>query len=221
MAARFVPLTTYRSYPEAEMLERATGFREEVARRRTVREYSDRPVPRVLIEEAIRAAGTAPSGANLQPWHFVAISDPGIKGRIRTAAEEEEKEFYQHRASPEWLRALEVLGTDEHKPFLDTAPWLIACFAQKWGHDDTGAKVKHYYFAESVGLACGILITALHTAGLATLTHTPSPMGFLNQILDRPSNERPFLLLVCGYPAADCEVPDIGRKPLEEIASWR
>jgi len=217
---RFVPLATYREYPEAEMLERARDFRAEMERRRTVRMFSDRAVPRELIEHCIGAAATAPSGANMQPWHFVAVSDPGLKQHIRAAAEAEEREFYEHRASPEWLEALAPLGTDEHKPFLERAPWLIAVFVQKFGTLPDGRKVKHYYPAESTGLATGMLITALHHAGLATLTHTPSPMKFLNEILGRPSNERPFLLLVAGYPAADTQVPDITRKPLDEVADF-
>jgi len=217
---RFVPLAAYREYPEAEMLERARDFRAEMERRRTVRMFSDRAVPRKLIEQCIGTAATAPSGANMQPWHFVAVSDPGMKRRIRTAAEAEEREFYEHRASPEWLEALAPLGTDEHKPFLERAPWLIAVFVQKFGTLPDGRKVKHYYPAESTGLATGMLITALHHAGLATLTHTPSPMRFLNEILGRPANERPFLLLVTGYPAADTQVPDIKRKPLDEVADF-
>ena len=218
--ARFVPLESYREYPEAEMLERARDFRAELERRRTVRTFSDRAVPRELIAQCIGAAATAPSGANMQPWHFVAISEPAVKRRIRAAAEAEEREFYTHRASPEWLEALAPLGTDERKPFLETAPWLIAVFAQKYGTLPDGRKVKHYYPTESVGLATGMLITALHHAGLATLTHTPSPMKFLNEILGRPANERPFLLLVAGYPAADTQVPDISRKPLDEVADF-
>ena len=189
-------------------------------RRRTVRMFSDRSVPRELIEHCLATAATAPSGANMQPWHFVAVSDPAIKHRIRVAAEAEEKEFYEHRASPEWLEALTPLGTDAHKPFLETAPWLIAVFVQKYGKLPDGRKVKHYYPTESVGLATGMLITALHHAGLATLTHTPSPMKFLNEILRCPTNERPFLLLVAGYPAPDTQVPGITRKPLDEVADF-
>jgi nitroreductase len=202
------------------MLRRAIEFHAEVARRRTVREYSDRPVPRRLIAECLAAAGSAPSGANLQPWHFVAVSDPEIKARIRKGAEAEEREFYSHRAPPEWLAALEPIGTDEHKPFLESAPWLIAVFVQKHGLGSGGRRTPHYYATESVGIATGILVTALHHAGLATLTHTPSPMGFLNEILGRPANERPFLLLVTGYPASDPWVPDISRKPLEDIVTF-
>lgn len=216
----FAPLTSYRKYPIEEMRQRLADFYEDVCRRRTVREFSSRPVPRDIIEDAIRAAGTAPSGANLQPWHFVVISGAETKARIRVAAEAEEKEFYEHRASAEWLAALEPLGTDTNKPFLETAPYLIAVFLQKFGHLPDGRKVKHYYPVESTGLAAGILITALHRAGLACLTHTPSPMGFLNEILERPRSERPFLLLVTGYPAEDARVPDISRKELDEFVSF-
>jgi nitroreductase len=215
-----IPLQQYREYPVDEMRARLREFYEDVARRRTVRDFSDRPVPRDIIETALKVAGTAPSGANLQPWHFVVVSGPETKRRIREAAEIEEREFYQHRASAEWLAALEALGTDEHKPFLETAPYLIAVFLQKHGELPDGRKVKHYYPTESTGLATGLLITALHRAGLATLTHTPSPMKFLNEILGRPKSERPFLLLVVGYPADDARVPDIERKALDEYTSW-
>ena len=218
---RFIPLDTHVEYSPEEMLRRAAAFRKRAARRRTVREYSDRPVPRAVIEECIRAAGTAPSGANHQPWHFVAVSDPEVKARIRVAAEREERAFYGGGAPQEWLDALAALGTDEHKPFLETAPYLIAIFAERYMLRPDGGKVKNYYVQESVGIATGILITGLHNAGLATLTHTPSPMNFLNEILDRPSSERPFLLLVAGYPAEDARVPAIHRKPLEEIATFR
>jgi nitroreductase len=215
-----VPLTGYRQYPEKEMRRRARAFYAEVDRRRTVREFSDRPVPRDIIENAVKAASTAPSGANLQPWHFVVVSGAATKRRIREAAEAEEREFYEHRASSEWLDALAPLGTDSNKPFLETAPYLVAIFLQKYGTLPDGRKVKHYYPVESTGIATGILITALHHAGLATLTHTPSPMKFLNEILGRPKNERPFLLLVTGYPAKDATVPDIRRKNLDEFASF-
>ena len=217
---RTVPLDAFREYPVEEMRDRVTRFYEDIARRRTVREFADRPVPRDIIETALKAAGTAPSGANLQPWHFVVVSAAETKRRIREAAEAEEREFYEHRASPEWLAALEPLGTDASKPFLETAPYLIAVFLQKYGRLEDGRKVKHYYPTESTGLATGILITALHRAGLATLTHTPSPMKFLNEILGRPTSERPFLLLVVGYPADDARVPDIGRKELDEFATF-
>jgi nitroreductase len=215
-----VPLAGYEAYSEDEMRRRAEDFYAEVDRRRTVREFSDRPVPRDIIENALKAASTAPSGANLQPWHFVVVSGAETKRKIREAAEVEEREFYEHRASSEWLEALAPLGTDSSKPFLETAPYLIAIFLQKFGTLPDGRKVKHYYPVESTGIATGILITALHHAGLATLTHTPSPMKFLNEILGRPKNERPFLLLVTGYPAEDATVPAIERKPLEAFSSF-
>ncbi len=215
------PLEGHREYPLEEMQRRAAEFCGEIRRRRTVREFSDRPVPRDIIEHAILAAGSAPNGANLQPWHFVAVSDAAIKSQIRAQAEAEEREFYQHKAPAEWLEALAPLGTDEHKPFLETAPWLIAIFAQTFGLLPDGRKVKHYYGQESVGIATGMLITALHHSGLATLTHTPSPMGFLNDILERPSQERPFLLLVVGFPAEGARVPRITKRGLDEIATFR
>lgn len=215
-----VPLQSYREYPVEEMRERVNDFYQEINRRRTVREFSDRSVPLDIIETALLAGGTAPSGANLQPWHFAVVSGADTKKKIREAAEVEEREFYAHRASVEWLAALEPLGTDSDKPFLETAPYLIAVFLQKFGELPDGRKVKHYYPVESTGIATGMLITALHAAGLATLTHTPSPMKFLNQILGRPKSERPFLLLVVGYPAEDAVVPDISRKPLQDFASF-
>lgn len=215
-----IPLDRYREYPVEEMRDRIAEFYADIDRRRTVRDFCDRPVPRDIIETALQAANTAPSGANLQPWHFAVVSGAETKKKIREAAEAEEQEFYEHRASDEWLAALEPLGTDEHKPFLETAPYLIAVFLQKYGELPDGRKVKHYYPAESTGLATGMLITALHRAGLATLTHTPSPMKFLNEILGRPKSERPFLLLVVGYPADDARVPDIQRKVLGEYTSW-
>lgn len=215
-----IPLDKYREYPIEEMRDRLEEFYADIDRRRTVREFSDRPVPRDIIETALKVANTAPSGANLQPWHFAVISGPETKKKIREAAEVEEREFYEHRASEEWLEALAPLGTDDKKPFLETAPYLIAVFLQKFGELPDGRKVKHYYPAESTGLATGLLITALHRAGLATLTHTPSPMKFLNEILGRPKSERPFLLLVAGYPTDDAEVPDISRKSLDEFTSW-
>ena len=217
----FIPLPGYREYSEDEMARRAREFHLEMKRRRTVRDFSGRPVPRAIIDDCLRAATTAPSGANLQPWHFVVVGDAQTKRRIRVAAEEEERHFYRHRAPREWLDALAPLGTDEHKPFLERAPWLIAVFAQKYGRLDDGRKVKHYYPVESVGLATGMLIAALHLAGLATLTHTPSPMKFLNEILGRPKDaERPFLLLVAGYPDAGAMVPDIGRKALGDVVTY-
>ncbi|MBL8205321.1 MAG: nitroreductase family protein [Blastocatellia bacterium] len=219
-APTFTPLTSFREYSTEEMLARACAFRVEMQRRRTVRHFSSRAVPREIIEECLLAAGTAPSGANLQPWHFVVISDAALKSEIRVAAEAEEYEFYHHRAPQEWLDALAPLGTNEDKPFLETAPYLIAIFAQSYGVLSDGRKVKNYYVSESVGIATGILITALHTAGLVTLTHTPSPMSFLNRICERPANEKPFLLLVVGYPADDAEVPALTKKTLADIATF-
>lgn len=214
---RFIPLQ-FEEYPAEEMVKRAADFYEEMRSRRTVRDFSERPVPMEVIERCLRAAGTAPNGANLQPWTFVVVRDPAVKRRIREAAEAEEREFYERRAPEEWLQALEPFATDDHKPYLETAPVLIAIFAQSYGVDADGKRIKHYYVQESVGIATGFLIAALHYAGLATLTHTPSPMRFLNEILERPDNERPFLLLVVGYPAEGARVPDIDKKALEEIA---
>jgi len=219
-AAGYAPHTDYQEYPVADMRERADALYAEMRRRRSVRHFSDRPVPRAIIETCVRIAGTAPNGANLQPWHFVVVSDPVVKQRIRLAAEEEERSFYDGRAPQEWLDALAPLGTDASKPFLESAPYLIAIFAQTYGVAAGGSRVKHYYVTESVGIATGFLIVALHHAGLATLTHTPSPMGFLNEILERPANERPFLLLVAGYPAEDVTVPVITKKPLDAIATF-
>lgn len=218
--APFVALTGYREFDTETMTRRAASFYEDVKRRRTVRDFSARPVPREVIESCVRAAGTAPNGANLQPWHFVAVSDPAIKRKIREGAEEEERAFYSGKAPQEWLDALAPLGTDEHKPFLETAPWLIVIFGESFGELPDGRKVKHYYTQESVGIATGILVTAVHHAGLVSLTHTPSPMGFLNDILGRPSRERPFLILVVGYPADSATVPDITKKPLDAIATF-
>jgi nitroreductase len=203
-----------------ELIERARKFYATMQRRRTIRDFSDRPVSREVIEYCIRTAGTAPNGANLQPWHFVAISDPAVKREIRIAAESEEKEFYERRAPKAWLEALAPLGTDWHKPFLESAPWLIAVFAQPFRILPDGTRSPTYYAIESVGIAAGVLVTAVHSCGLASLTHTPSPMGFLNRILKRPSHEKPFLLLVVGHPAQDARVPDISRKPLAEISSF-
>lgn len=217
----FVPLTTFVEYPPEEMQARAREFYEEVRRRRTIREFSPRPVPREVIEDCLRAAGTAPSGANLQPWHFVVVTDPEVKKKIREAAEVEEREFYSGKAPQEWLDALAPLGTDENKGYLEVAPCLIAVFAQNYALLDDGRKVKNYYVTESVGIALGFLIAALHHAGLATLTHTPSPMGFLSTVLERPANERAYLLLVAGFPADGVLVPDITKKPLEEIVTFR
>ncbi|MCZ6827216.1 MAG: nitroreductase family protein [Gammaproteobacteria bacterium] len=218
--ASFLPLSTYREYPPEEMLERAKEFADDLQRRRTVRDFADRSLPPGLIEHCLKAALSAPSGANMQPWHFVVVHDPEIKHRIRVAAEVEEKEFYSHRASAEWLEALRPLGTNEHKPFIQAAPCLIAVFVQKYGLLPDGRKFKHYYPTESVGLATGMLISALHRAGLASLTHTPSPMKFLNTILGRPKHERPFLLIVAGYPSDDAQVPNIQRRALEDSVSY-
>jgi len=216
-----VPLAEFPDYSDEEMLQRARAFHDQIARRRTVRHFSDRPVPRAVIDECLQAAGSAPSGANLQPWHFTVVTDPVLKTKIREAAEEQERHFYDHRASEEWLEALAPLGTDQHKPYLEIAPCLIAIFSQPYHREPDGTKVKHYYPAESVGIATGFLIAALHDAGLATLTHTPSPMGFLNEVLERPPHERAFLLLVVGFPAPDATVPAIERKPLDEYVTRR
>lgn len=219
-AGRFVPLPGWIERPPDEMRERARAFYEELRRRRTVRDFSKRPIPADVVEDCLRAAGTAPSGAHMQPWHFVVVRDPETKRRIRVAAEAEEREFYANRAPPEWLAALERLGTDASKPFLETAPCLIAIFARSYGVGEDGGRRKHYYVQESVGIATGMLITALHHAGLVTLTHTPSPMGFLSSLLERPDNERPYLLLVAGYPAPGARVPELERKPLSSIATF-
>jgi nitroreductase len=210
----------FQELPPDRMLNASTDFLSAMRRRRTIRDFSPRPVPRVLIEQAVATAGTAPSGANQQPWTFVCIADADIKRQIRIAAEEEEKAFYAGRAGEEWLDALSHLGTDWEKPFLETAPWLIAIFGQRWGTDIKGEKVKHYYVPESVGIASGFLIASLHLAGLATLTHTPSPMGFLNEICGRPENEKAYILLVVGYPTEGCQVPVIEKKALGEIAMF-
>ena len=202
------------------MIERSRAFARDLGRRRTVRQFSDRPVPRAVIEACLQAAGTAPSGAHQQPWHFVAVSDPELKRSLRVAAEAAEAEFYA-TAPADWLAALAPLGTDEHKPYLETAPWVIAVFAEKYGLGPDGSHRTHYYVTESVGIATGFLLAALHHAGLVTLTHTPSPMRFLNRLLDRPANERALMLVVAGYPAPDARVPDIDRKRLAEIATFR
>lgn len=216
----FVPLESFRELPESEMIARSQEFYQKIKQRRTVRDFSDRPVPRQIIEQCLLSAGTAPNGANLQPWHFAVISSAEIKSQIRIAAEQEEREFYNGRAPQEWLDALAPLGTDENKPFLEIAPYLIVIFAKSHEVSANGSRVKNYYASESVGIATGMLITALHHCGLATLTHTPSPMKFLNQILDRSPNERPFLVLVVGYPSADAKVPVISKKTLEQITSF-
>jgi len=215
----FTPLD-FSAQEEAAMQQQASAFYQLMSKRRSVRDFSPQPVPASVLEDAILAAGAAPSGANMQPWHFVVVQDAEVKQKIREAAEIEERELYENRASDEWLDALAPLGTDANKPFLETAPALIAIFLKKVTIDEQGEKHKNYYTSESVGIATGVLITALHNAGLATLTHTPSPMKFLSQILERPSHERPFLLLVTGYPAAGTLVPDIKRLPLDKIATF-
>jgi len=216
-----IPLPDYQEQSVAEMRASAAAFYELVRRRHSVREFSDRPVPRDIIEQCLLSAGTAPSGANHQPWHFTVITDPAVKHRIRVEAEVEEQEFYSGKAPQEWLDALSPLGTDEHKAFLEKAT-LIAIFAQRHGELPDGRRVKHYYVPESVGIATGFLISALHNAGLVTLTHTPSPMNFLNEICERPDSEKPYLLLVCGYPETDCKVPEFGgtRIGIDEKVTW-
>ena len=216
--ARFVPLSTYEELPVDAMRREAAAFLATMRRRRTVREFSDRSVPRDVIEQCLLAAGTAPNGANRQPWRFVVVGDSDTKSWIREAAEKEERDFYSGRAPKEWMDALAHLGTDEHKPFLERAPWLIVIFSESYELMDDGTKAKNYYVTESVGIATGMLITALHHAGLVTLAHTPSPMKFLNNLLDRPVNERAFLILVCGYPDESATVPEITKKPIEDIA---
>lgn len=216
----FEPLSTWREYPPAEMLARSHAFAAEMQRRRTTRHFSPRPVAREVIERCIEAAGTAPSGAHMQPWHFVAVSDPAVKASIRGAAEHAETEFYA-TAPVEWLAALAPLGTDEHKPYLETAPWLISVFAERYGVASNGSRRPHYYVNESVGIASGFLLAALHNAGLVALTHTPNPMGFLSEVLGRPANERAIMLVVTGYPADGAHVPQLTRKPLSAIATFR
>jgi nitroreductase len=216
---RFVPLPFARLAPE-EMLRRARAFHEAMATRRSLRHFSADPVPRELIELAIRTASSAPSGANRQPWTFVAVSDAATKRRIREAVEQEERLSYEGRMPQEWLEALEPLGTDWHKPYLETAPWLVVVFEQAHGVGEGGRAIKHYYVKESVGIACGFFIAALHQMGLATLTHTPSPMGFLSRLLGRPDNERPCILFPVGYPAEGAVVPDIRKKGLDEVCVW-
>lgn len=215
----FIPLN-FAAQDEQAMVQAARAFYQQMASRRSVRDFSAKPIPQSILEQAILAAGSAPSGANMQPWHFTVVQDPSIKKRIRQAAEIEERELYENRASDEWLDALAPLGTDANKPFLETAPALIAIFLKKVTIDEAGAKHKNYYTSESVGIATGMLITALHRAGLGTLTHTPSPMKFLTEILERPSHERPFLLLVVGFPEEGAMVPDIQRLPLDKISTF-
>ena len=213
----FIPYRPTRHDP-AEMRRRAEDFYHHLDSRRSVREFSDEPVPRELVEYAIRTASTAPSGAHRQPWRFVVIGDPEIKRKIRIAAEEEEKKSYEDRMPDDWLEALKPFGTDWRKPFLEIVPWIVVAFEELYGFDEDGNKRKNYYVRESTGLACGMFISALHNMGLSTLTHTPSPMGFLREILGRPKNERPYILFPVGYAAADVEVPDLRRKELDEVA---
>ena len=219
MPPRRVPYAA-RSFSPEEMAERGQALYREMDARRSVRDFSDRPIPRATIERAIATASTAPSGAHMQPWTFVVVSNTDMKRRIREAAEAEERESYGGRMSEEWLRALEPIGTDWRKPFLETCPWLVILFAQRTGTDPDGSRRKHYYVQESCGIAAGLFIAALHHVGLATLTHTPSPMRFLTEILGRPANEAPFILFPVGYPAADAEVPDLDRKGLGDVAVW-
>jgi len=215
-APRFVPLE-FERLPGDEQLARSRRFLASMRRRRTVREFAREPVPYELVENAIATAGTAPSGAHQQPWTFVVVSDPVVKRRIRAAAEAEERRSYESRMPDEWLEALRPLGTDWRKAHLEDAPYLVVVFEQAYGVRADGPRVKHYYVRESVGIAVGLLLASLHEAGLATLTHTPSPMGFLREILGRPENERPYVVVPVGYPAAGCTVPDLVRKPVEAI----
>lgn len=217
-----VPLPHVQTLSDEESREHALAYLEHVRKRHSVRDFATTPVPADVIEACVRAAGTAPSGANHQPWHFACVSDPEVKRAIREAAEVEEAEFYGGRGGDEWLRNLSKLGTDQFKPFLESAPWLIAVFVERQGKDEAGKKRKNYYMSESVGIATGFLLNALHSAGLATLTHTPNPMKFLSRILERPATERPYMLIVVGHPAEDATVPAaaLQKKPLEEIASF-
>ena len=220
-SGKYVPLTEYREYPPEEMKRRATAFYEDIKRRRSVREFSDKSVDRRVIEQCLLAAGTAPNGANMQPWQFVVVSDQATKKKIRAAAEAVETDFYHRRAPEYWLEALAPLGTDEHKEYLEIAPYLIIIFSKRHTVLPDGSRKKHYYISESVGIATGMLITALHTAGLACLTHTPAPMSFLRELLERPKEEDAFLLLVVGYPKEGCLVPEITKKSLDDIAVFR
>ena len=216
----FIPLA-YTPYEAADMQQRAADFHHEITARRSVRHFKSQPIPEGVLEDCIRAASSAPSGAHRQPWTFVVVTEPELKHNIRLAAEEEERETYDNRLTEEWREALLPLGTDWHKPFLEIAPALIVVFRQVYGLAPTGERQTNYYTQESVGLAAGFLLAALHHAGLATLTHTPSPMGFLSRLLERPENEKAFLLIPVGYPADDCQVPNLVRKPLESVSVWR
>lgn len=218
---RFAPLNPYPAYDDEERVRRAIDFAATMKRRLTVRQFSSRPVPRSVVEAALQAAASAPSGANMQPWHFVVVEDAAVKRQVREAAEREERAFYGGRAPREWLDALSSLGTDDDKPYLEAAPYLVVVFAQQYRPAPDGRRLKHYYVPESVGIATGMLITAFHLAGLATLTHTPSPMGFLNTLLGRPDHERPFVILVVGHPADDARVPVIEKKALSDVVTWR
>jgi iodotyrosine deiodinase len=219
--SKFIPLKMYREYSTKTMNKRARDFYLEMKRRRSVRQFSNRPVPLEIIENCIRVAGTAPSGANMQPWHFVVVKDADLKTKIRIAAEEVENEFYHRRAHREQLQVFSDLGTDAHKPFLEEAPYLIVIFARRYYLGSDGEKVKHYYVGESVGIATGLLITAIHHAGLVALTYTPSPMNFLTKILNRPAEEKPFMIVAAGYPAKNAVVPDISKKSLVEIVTFK
>ncbi len=219
-ASKFIPLDSYREYPQEEMKQRASSFRTDMQRRRSVRSFSSRPIPREVIEDCLLTAGSVPSGANMQPWYFVVVDNPEQKKRIRDAAEKEEYKFYHGSAGEQWLDALSHLGTDYQKPFLEAAPYLIVIFNRSYGILPDGQKVKHYYVRESVGIATGALITAIHNAGLVALPYTPAKMGFLNSILGRPENERPFLVLVVGYLAEQAMVPEIKKKSLDEISTF-
>jgi len=218
--AEFSSFTDYYEYSPEEIKKRSAEFYEEMKKRRTVRQFSDRPVPREVIEDCLRTAATAPSGANLQPWSFIVVTDPALKRQIREEAEKTEREFYHKNTTRKWVEDLKLLGTNENKPFLEVAPYLIVIFAQRYGLLPDGSKKSHYYVTESVGIATGILISAVHHAGLVCLTYTPSKMGFLNQILSRPSNERPFLILVVGYPTKDTVLPKIAKKSLPDVAEF-
>ncbi|MCE8522600.1 nitroreductase family protein [Ruegeria pomeroyi] len=219
---RAVPLPDRTELTDAQMLAAAEAFHDTMRRRHTVRNYSNRPVPRPVIETCLRTAGTAPSGANHQPWHFVAVADPALKARIREEAEEEERRFYAGGAGDEWIKALEPIGTNAVKEHLTDAPWLIVVFAQRWGQFDDGTRYKNYYVPESVNIATGFLLAALHHAGLCALTHTPNPMRFLNDALGRPASEKPTMIIAVGHPAADATVPEVAKikKPLSEIATF-
>lgn len=222
LSYRAIPLPDRNEMSDAEMIAAAEAFYDSMRRRHTVRDYDPRPVPREVIEAAIRTAGSAPSGANHQPWHFAAISDPALKAQIRAEAEEEEKRFYEGGAGDEWIKALEPIGTTAEKPHLTVAPWLIVVFSQRWGAFADGTRYKNYYVPESVNIATGFLLAALHHAGLATLTHTPNPMKFLNGALGRPASEKPTMIIAVGHPAEGATVPEVAKikKPLDEIASF-